>query len=115
MLNNDNENPPNISKHDFLNLLNVATGESFFTFNNKYYKQLGGVDMGSPLGLALAKSFMCSVESKWLRGCTNDFKPVLYRCCFDDIFGLFSSVDHARKFREYLSSKHPSINFSTEK
>ena len=35
---NDNENLPNILKHDFRNLLNIATKESFFTFNNKYYK-----------------------------------------------------------------------------
>ena len=35
---NDNENPPNIPKHDFRNLLNIATKESFFMFNNKYYK-----------------------------------------------------------------------------
>ena len=64
---NDNENPPNISKHDFRNLLNIATKESFFTFNNNYYKQEDGVAMGSPLGPALANIFMCSFESKRLR------------------------------------------------
>ena len=32
-----------------------------------------------------------------------------------DIFALFSSTDHADKFKEYLSSKHPNINFSIEK
>ena len=63
---NDNENPPNIPKHDFCNLLNIATKRPFFTFNNKYYKQLNGVAMGSPLGPALANSFMCNFESKWL-------------------------------------------------
>ena len=25
---------------------------------------------------------------------------------------MFSSLDHAKKFKEYLSSKHPNINFS---
>ena len=44
---------------------------------------------------------MCSFESGWLRDCLNDFKPVLYRC----------SLDHAHKFKEYLSSKHPKIFF----
>ena len=63
---NDSENPPNIPKHDFRNLLNIATKESFFMFNNKYYKQVDGVAMGSPLGPALANIFMCSSESKWL-------------------------------------------------
>ena len=32
---NDNKNPPNIPKHDFGNLLNIATKETFFMFNNK--------------------------------------------------------------------------------
>ena len=36
-------------------------------------------------------------------------------CYVDDIFALFSCPDHADKFREYLSSKHPNINFSVEK
>ena len=84
-------------------------------FNNKCHKQVGGVDMGSPLGPALANIFMCSFEIKWPRGCPNDFKPVFYRRYADDIFPLFSSPDHADKFKEYLSSKHPNINFSIVK
>ena len=40
------------------------TKGTFFMFNNKYYKQVDGVAMGSPLGPALANIFMCSLESK---------------------------------------------------
>ena len=70
--------------------------------------------MGSPLGQAIDNIFMCSFESKWLQDCPNDFKPVFYRHYVDDIFALFSSPDHADKFKEYLSSKHPNINFTIE-
>ena len=35
-------------------------------FNNKYYKQVDGVAMGSLMGPALAIIFMWSFESKWL-------------------------------------------------
>ena len=41
-------------KHGFRNLLNIATKELFFASNKKYYKQVDGVAMGSPLGLTLA-------------------------------------------------------------
>ena len=57
---NDNENTPIISKHYFCNLLNIATKESFFLFNNKYYKHVDGVAMESLLGRTLANIFMCS-------------------------------------------------------
>ena len=60
--------------------------------------------MGSPLGPALANIFMCSFKSIWLRDCPNHFKPVFYRRYVDDIFALFSSPDHADKFKEYLLS-----------
>ena len=32
-LHNGNKNPPKIPKHDFCNLFNIDTRESFFTFN----------------------------------------------------------------------------------
>ena len=65
----DDENTPKIPKDVFRNLLTVATKESFFMFNNKFYKQIDGVAMGSPLGPALANIFMCNFENKWLKDC----------------------------------------------
>ena len=84
-------------------------------FNNKFYKQIDGVAMGSPLGPALANIFMCSFENKWLKDCPHSLKPVFYRRYVDDIFVLFSSLDKAEKLKKYLSSKHPSIKLSLEK
>ena len=112
---NDNENPPNTPKHDFRNLFNTVTKESFFLFNNKSYEQVDDVAMGSPLDPALANLFMCSLESIWPPDWTNAFKPVFNRRYVDDIFALFSSPDHVDKCKEYLSSKHSKINFSIEK
>ena len=51
-----------ISKNDFRHLLNLATKESFFTFNNKFYFQLDGVGMGSSLGTILANIFLSHHE-----------------------------------------------------
>ena len=84
-------------------------------FNNKFYTQIDGVTMGSPLGPALAKSFMCNFENKWLKDCPQGLKPVFYRRYVDDIFVLFSSLNHVEKFKKYLTSKHPNINFLFEK
>ena len=114
-LRSGNKNPSDTLEHDCRNLLNVATKESFFTFNNKYYKQVDGVATRFPLNQALANIFICSFESKWLWDCRNDFKPVFYRRYVDDIFALISSPDHVDEFKEYLSSKHPNRKFSIEK
>ena len=64
-----------ISKNDFRDLLNLATKESFFTFNNKFYIELDGVAMGSPLGPIMANIFLSHHEENWLNKCPMKFKP----------------------------------------
>ena len=49
-------------KNDFCDLLNFATKESFFMFNNKFYVQVDGVAMGSPQGPILANIFLLHHE-----------------------------------------------------
>ena len=78
-------------------------------------QQVDCVAMGSPLVPSFASIFMCSFKSKWLRDCSNSFKPVFYRGYVNEIFQIFSSFDHADRFKEYFSSKHRNINFSIEK
>ena len=103
-----------ISKNDFRDLQNLATKESFFTFN-KFYTQVDGVAMGSPLGPILANIFLSHHEENWLNKCPIKFKPSFYRRYVDDIFVLFESSESADSFREYMSSKHQNINFTVEK
>ena len=110
----DDENSSKIPKDVFCNLVTVATRESFFMFSSKFYKQIDGVAMGSPLGPALANIFMCSFENKWLKDCPLSLKPVFHRWYVYDMFVLFSSLDQEQKFKKYLSSKHPSIKVSLE-
>ena len=93
---------PVISQITIFVICLTATKESLFMFNNIYYRQVDGVSMGSPFGLALVNIFMCSFEGKWLQDCPNDCKPVFYRRDVDETFALFSSPDHADKFKEYV-------------
>ena len=103
-----------ISKNDFRDLLNFATKESFFTFNNKFYIQVDGVAMGFPLGPILANIFLSHHDQSWLNKCPIEFKPSFYRRYVDDIFVLFKSFESTDSFREYMSSKHQNINFTVE-
>ena len=74
----------------FCNLLYMADQKLFFMFNSKFFKQIDGVVMGSPLVTALT-NIMCSFENKWLKYCPHSLKPVFDRQYVDDIFVLFSS------------------------
>ena len=65
-----------INKSEFENLLSLATGESYFMWNNILYKQKDGVAMGSPLGPTMANFLLSFYEMKWLEQCPNEFKPV---------------------------------------
>ena len=55
-------------------------------FNNKFYKQINGVTMGSPLGLGQINILICSFENKWVKECPHILKPVFYRRCVDVLF-----------------------------
>ena len=80
-----------LSRKDLHDLLKLATTESSFIFDNKLYKQIDGIAMGSPLAPILANAFLCYYEKIWLNKCPSLFKPVVYRSYVDDIFILFKS------------------------
>ena len=103
-----------ISKNDFKELLQLSTKGTVFTFNGAYYRQKDGVAMGSPLGPALANAFLCHHEEYWLDDCPLSFAPIFYARYVDDIFVLLRSREHILLLANYLSSKHPNINFTFE-
>ena len=105
----------NLTKESFRSLLELATLDSFFIFDGKYYKQKDGVAMGSPLGPTLANVFLCHFEEQWMSECPIDYKPFSYRRYVDDTFLLFSSELHVTKFLNYINSKHRNIKFTVER
>ena len=62
-----NHNPNlNITRNQLKKLFLFATSQTYFIFNSKFYNQIDGVAMGSPLAPVLANIFMGFHESKWL-------------------------------------------------
>ena len=103
---NNNLYSGSLNKVDLLNLLQLATSDLSFIFDNSLYKQIDGVAMGSPLGPTLANAFLCHHEKRWLSDCPSHFKPVVYKRFVDDIFVLFRSKDHLPLFLNYMNKKH---------
>ena len=90
----------------------IATRGMEFSFNNKMYKQLDGVAMGSPLGPALVNIFVVFHES---RRFDNTVKPGVYFRYVHNTFVIFSSELDCDCFHDKLSLLHPALNFTVEK
>ena len=63
-----NLTPPIMDKDVFIELMNIATTSVEFNFNNKMYKQIDGVAMGSSLGPALTNIFVGYQKEKLFIG-----------------------------------------------
>ena len=62
-----NHNPNlNITRKELKKLFLFTTSQTHFIFNSKFYNQINGVAMGSPLVPVLANIFMGFCKSKWL-------------------------------------------------
>ena len=56
----------NITRNELNKLFLFATSQAHFIFNSKFYNQIDGVVVGSPLAPVLANIFIGFHESKWL-------------------------------------------------
>ena len=103
-----------ISKADLKKLFQFATSGTHFMFECKFYDQIDGVAMGSPLGPVLANLFIGYHEQKWLQP-FEECELILYRRYVNDIICLFNSKSDAQKFFVFLNQLHPKIKFIIEK
>ena len=110
---NDNPNL-NITKKELKKLFLFATSQTHFIFNGKFYNQIDGVAMGSPLTPALANIFMGFYESRWLNE-YNLNKPKFYLRYVDDILAAFDKEQDSLNFLNILNKRHPNIKFTIEK
>ena len=74
-----------------------TTLQTHFIFNSKFYNQLDGTAMGSPLVLVIANIFMGFHESKWLNE-YNLNKPKSYLRYVDDILATFDNKQDSLNF-----------------
>ena len=113
ILEHDSQFP--IKKSDLKKLFSFATAETHFLFNGKFYDQVDGVAMGSPLAPILGNLFLGFHEETWLNNFNHSNHPLLYRRYVDDIFCVFHNKQDAMSFLDYINSRHPNIKFTFEK
>ena len=100
------------NRKDFQTLLELAVDDSFFSFNNKLYRQTDGVAMGSPLGPLFANIFLSHYESQWLKD--SPIKPSLYRRYVDDTLWLIPTDSDIQSLMTFMNSRHANMRFTYE-
>ena len=95
-------------------LLRNCLQESIFTFNNKLFKQIDGVSMGSRLGPIIANIFMDYFECQHINELTK-LGVKLWLRYVDDTFVVINNKNQADKILDYLNKCHPTIKFTIEK
>ena len=88
----------------------MATQE-LFMYNDKLYKQIDGVTMGSPLDPTLTNFFLGCLEEKIFENNCNVVLK-LYLRYIDDTYALFDNKKDCFKFLDILNSQHNDIKFT---
>ena len=111
----DTENPATTMKReDMKKLLEFATKDSHFLFDDKIYDQIDGVSMGSPLAPLLAEIFLQDFEEKHLDSFRE--KGIIYwRRYVDDTFVLIDAKVSPDYICAELLKCHSSIKFTCGK
>jgi len=108
---NDIQKTTKMSLAQMLNAIELVLSSTSFKFNDKYYEQIHGSPMGSPLSPILADMVMEDLEVQCLG--KMEFKIHTYYRYVDDIFLIIpkSKIETVLKtFNEY----HPRLKFTHE-
>ena len=116
LLENDDsfEDHTTIPAADICNLAELCLRSTYFQFQDRFFEQVEGTAMGSPLSPVIANLFMEALESKALE--LSPLRPKMWIRYVDDTFVLWPhSEEELDNFHDLLNSITPSIQFTCEK
>ena len=85
---------------------------SYFQYQDKFYKQTTGGPRGSPLTVALAEIRVTETEQLALE--TASQPPKHYRHFVDDGFGHFTDKQHANEFLQHINGLTNDLQYTIE-
>ena len=100
-----------MSIQHIMDLLGLCLRGTYFTFNGKFYEQVEGAAMGSPISPIVANLYMEDFEARAIQSSPNP--PLLWRRCVDDTFVVMKK-SHREEFLQHLNSVDNNIQFTSE-
>jgi len=101
----------NIPRHEFLEAIKLILESTFFSFNNKMYKQKFGTPMGSPLSPVIVDIVMQDLEKRVLETFNFDI-PFYFR--YVDNLVMAVPTSKIELVIETFNSIHTSLQFTSE-
>ena len=103
-----------IPAEDICTLVELCLRSTYFEFQGRFFEQMDGTAMGSPLSPVVANLFMEAFESRALE--EAPLSPSMWVRFIDDTFVLWPHTDEQLEtFHTHLNSINPSIQFTYEK
>ena len=109
---NPNVLPPTITPEAIKSLLNFSLDNAYCEFDNRFYKQITGGQMGSPRTVTLAEIRITYIEQLTLSSSTR--KPKHYYHFVDDGLGHFINRAHTEEFLQHFNSFTPDLEYTIE-
>ena len=92
-------------------LLEFCLTHTYFLFQGKYYEQVQGAAMGSPISPIIANIFMEEFEVKALNSFPHP--PSLWLRFVDDTF-VINKAEHSQDLLQHINNQDPHIQFTVE-
>ena len=100
-------NSTSLSIHNIVTLLGFCLKSTFFTFQGKYYEQVHGAAMGSPISPLLANLFMENFKARAIS--TGPSPSRIWLRYMDDTF-IIHKAEHTQQFLTHLYSYNPTYS-----
>ena len=101
----------NLTFEEVVEGINLCLNNTYIQFRGKFYKQIFGVPMGSPISVTIANLVMETVENTALQTFSN--QPIIWKRYVDDTFVIIKR-NKVEAFHQHINSIETSIKFTLE-